>query len=120
MSLTSRSKEINQYVGYIPQKHPGIYLTSDEISATFLPVTPQLYSSVSIENLTNCTGREKRKGKEKDRSQMLKIKATINVNPLTLSKRGKKPTKYSVDQSLTGMEKKLQLAACAGYLKDGI
>lgn len=100
----------------ILQRHPGIYLASDEISATFFPVTPRLYSNVSIESLTNCTKREKRKSKEKDRSQMLKIKVTINVNSLTLSKREKKCTKNSVEQSLPVIEKQLQLTASVGCL----
>lgn len=70
------------------QRHPGIYLTSEETSAIFFPVPPQLYSNISIEKPSELyQQRQKRKGKEKDRSQMLKVRVTMNVNSVTLSKR---------------------------------
>lgn len=56
------------------QRHPGIYLTSEEIPAIFPAIPLQLYSNFSIENLANAAKGERERVR-KNRSQMLKNKS---------------------------------------------
>lgn len=56
------------------QRHPGIYLTSEEIPDTFPAIPPQLYSDFSIENLAN-TAKGGRERVRKNASQKLKNKS---------------------------------------------
>ena len=56
------------------QRHPGIYLTSEEIPDIFPAIPPQLYSDFTIENLAN-TAKGGRERVRKNTSQKLKNKS---------------------------------------------